>query len=65
MELVEWKPVRSQPPEFYIDVVVRREGQILHYIWAVDVERQTIRPLSQAARELEAGGPRPKLERPS
>ncbi|GAB4108654.1 MAG: hypothetical protein Kow001_06770 [Acidobacteriota bacterium] len=65
MEFVEWKPVRSQPPEYYIDVVVRREGQILHYIWAVDVERQTIRPLSQAARELEAGGPRPKLERPS
>ncbi len=64
LEFVEWKPVRSQPPEIYIDVVARREGQVLHYIWAVDVERKTIRPLSQAARELDTGV-RPKLERPS
>lgn len=66
LELIQWQPIRSQPPEILIDVVARRQGEEIHLIWAVNLDRQTVRAMSQAARDIEAAaGTRPKLDRPS
>jgi len=54
-ELKEWKPVRIDPPLFFIDLLVAStsESRELHLVWEVDLENSTTRPLSQAARDLE------------
>lgn len=52
--LVGWNPVKSTPPVFWIDVVAAKgddNGEI-HLVWEVNMERETVRPLSQAARDL-------------
>ena len=51
----EWKTVRRNPPEFWIDVVAQRmtDGGKLHLIWSVNSETGVVRALSQAARDLE------------
>lgn len=55
-ELKEWKPVRVAPPLFFIDLIVTRasDNRDLHLVWEVDLENSKTRPLSQAARDLEA-----------
>jgi len=54
-ELKEWKPVRVDPPVFFIDLLVTRtsDDRELHLIWEVDLDNATTKPLSQAARDLE------------
>ncbi len=50
----EWNPVQNNPPKFLLDLIVvtaEDEGE-LHLIWEVNVERESVRPLSQAARDL-------------
>lgn len=65
LEFVDWKPVRNQPPEIFIDVVARRGSEELHLIWAVNLDRGTVRAMSQAARDMESpAGIRPRLDRP-
>lgn len=51
----DWTIVKQEPNEIWIDVTaVRASGaQELHFVWAIDPQKQTIRPLSQAARDLE------------
>ncbi len=53
----EWKPVQSKPPLYYVDVVAERvsDSTEVHFVWSVDVQSQKVAPLSQAARDLEAG----------
>ncbi len=53
----EWKPVQSKPPIYFVDVVAVRvaDSSEAHFIWSVDLQKQTVAPLSQAARDLEAG----------
>ncbi len=53
----EWKPVQSKPPIYFVDVVAVRvaDSSEVHFIWSVDLQNQTVAPLSQAARDLEAG----------
>ncbi len=52
MEAVGWNPVKAEPPVFWLDVVAKRGEQDLHLVWEVNVEREVVRPLSQAARDL-------------
>jgi hypothetical protein len=50
----EWRPVRNSPPEFWVDLVVlQSDGREAHFIWQVNAEADTVRPLSQDARDLE------------
>jgi len=53
----EWKPIRDDPPVFLIDLIATSsaDGRELHFVWEVDLERGSVRPLSQAARDLEGG----------
>lgn len=55
LEFKEWKPVRNDPPEFWVDLVAVRTqtGQEAHFIWSVHTENDTVRALSQDARDLE------------
>jgi len=53
LEFKEWRPVRNNPPEFWINMVASRGGQNLEFVWSVDTESGTIRALSQNARDLE------------
>ena len=51
----EWKTVRRNAPEFWIDVITQRtmgRGE-LHLIWTVNTETGVVSPLSQAARDVE------------
>lgn len=51
----EWKTVRRNAPEFWIDVVTYRttdQGE-LHLIWSVNIDTGVVRALSQAARDVE------------
>ncbi|MFQ5740607.1 MAG: hypothetical protein ACE5JX_16500 [Acidobacteriota bacterium] len=51
----DWSPLQERPPEFLIDLVARRQsdGIQVHFVWSVDPSRETVRALSQAARDLE------------
>ena len=51
----DWRPVKDDPPEAWIDLVVTRraDGELLHLIWSVNTETERTAPLSQAARDLE------------
>jgi hypothetical protein len=53
----EWKTVRGNAPEFWIDVITRRttDGGELHLIWSVNTDTGVVQPLSQAARDAETG----------
>jgi len=53
LQFKEWKPVRNNPPEFWINVVASRGGQNVEFVWSVNTESGTIRALSQNARDLE------------
>jgi len=54
-EFKEWKPVRVDPPLFFIDLLVNRKSddRELHLVWEVDLDSGKVRALSQAARDLE------------
>jgi len=54
-EFQDWRPVKDDPPEAWIDLVVTRrsDGELVHLIWSVNTENQRTAPLSQAARDLE------------
>lgn len=58
----DWRVVQSTPQEVWIDLIAgwTSGGSDVHFIWSVDRERGTVRPLSQAARNLEAGGESPR-----
>jgi hypothetical protein len=49
----EWKPVKNEPPDFWVDLVATRDGREVHFIWSVNTETEVVRPLSQDARDLE------------
>jgi curved DNA-binding protein CbpA len=53
-----WKAVERSSTEVYVDLVaeVVAEGREVHFVWAVDLEAQSVKAMSQAARDLEAGG---------
>ncbi len=55
-EFQDWRPVKDDPPEAWIDLVVTRgsDGELVHLIWSVNTESERMTPLSQAARDLEA-----------
>ena len=55
----EWKAVKDDPPEFWIELTVWRQsdGHELRLTWSVNTENSTILALSQAARDLEARQP--------
>ncbi len=55
-EFQDWRPVKDDPPEAWIDLVVTRgsDGELVHLIWSVNTETERMTPLSQAARDLEA-----------
>jgi len=54
-EFQDWRPVKDDPPEAWIDLVVTRrsDGELVHLIWSVNTETERTAPLSQAARDLE------------
>lgn len=53
---IEWKPVKVNPPEFWLDFVATRtaDDRQLDLIWSINLETGQTRALSQAARDLEA-----------
>ena len=55
-EFQDWRPVKDDPPEAWIDLVVTRrsDGELVHLIWSVNTETERMTPLSQAARDLQA-----------
>jgi hypothetical protein len=49
----EWSPVQNDPPRYLLDLLAMSEdGEELHLVWEVNVEKESVRPLSQAARDL-------------
>ncbi|MGH9341261.1 MAG: hypothetical protein ACRD1R_17100 [Acidobacteriota bacterium] len=48
----EWRPVKNDPPNFWIDFVATHNGQDVHLIWSINLESGAVAPLSQAARDL-------------
>lgn len=48
-----WSVVKEDNGVIWIDIVIVRDGEE-HYIWAVNLQKQAVRPLSQAARNLES-----------
>lgn len=50
----EWRPVKVEPPRYWLDVIVKRseDEQEVHLVFEVDLEARSFRPLSQAARDL-------------
>ncbi len=55
----EWKAVRNDPPEFWIELTVWRQsdGEELQLTWSVNTENDSTSALSQAARDLESRTP--------
>jgi len=55
-EFQDWRPVKDDPPEAWIDLVVTRrsDGELVHLIWSVNTETERTAPLSQAARDFES-----------
>jgi hypothetical protein len=53
-EFKEWSPVRVDPPVFFIDLLVTQlsSGTDSHLIWEVNLDAETVKPMSQAARDL-------------
>lgn len=50
----DWNPVKVAPPAFWIELVaMKADGQKVHFTWSVHTGRSEVRPLSQAARDLE------------
>ena len=52
----EWKTVRRDGPEFWIDLIAYRSSDRteFHLIWLVNIDTGTVTPLSQAARDLQS-----------
>jgi len=52
----DWKAVERSATEVYVDLIVDvvSEDREVHFVWAVDVEAQSVKPMSQAARDLQA-----------
>ena len=51
----DWQPVKSNAPEFWIDVILARDSdggqEEVHMVWSVNMESGLITALSQAARD--------------
>jgi hypothetical protein len=54
----DWRVVQSTSQEVWVDLIAgwTSGGTDVHFIWSVDRDTGAVRPLSQAARNLEAGG---------
>ncbi len=50
----EWSPLKDDPPVVWIDLTATRveDGAVVHLVWEVNLGNETIRPMSQAARDL-------------
>ena len=58
LRFTEWKVVQRKASEIWIDLIANQSnGGLVHFIWSVNVEKKTVRPLSEAARNLERGQP--------
>ncbi len=55
----DWKPVKADPPQYYLNIVAVREsdGQQMQFIWSINTDDGTTRALSQSARDLESAKP--------
>lgn len=51
---VDWRPVKSEPPIFWIDLIAEIPGQSgeVHLIWEINLQTETATALSQQARDL-------------
>ena len=55
----EWKIVKQTVAEVWIDLIATEPtGAGVHFIWSVNIDNGSTRPLSQAARNLEFQAPR-------
>lgn len=56
LQFVEWKVVQEGSSEILIDLTAHRSGggSLTHFIWSVNPKTGTVKPMSQAARNLEA-----------
>jgi hypothetical protein len=50
----EWSPLKDDPPVVWIDLTATRaeDGAVVHLVWEVNLGNESIRPMSQAARDL-------------
>jgi hypothetical protein len=53
-----WKPIEESSDKVFLDLTAERTSDAvkLHLVWSVDMESNSVKALSQAARDLEAGG---------
>ena len=53
----DWKVLERSATEVYVDLLADSvsDGREVHFVWSVDVEAQSVRAMSQAARDLKAG----------
>jgi len=51
----DWKALEQSPNEVYVDLIaeMNAENREMHFVWSVDVEAQSVKPMSQAARDLQ------------
>jgi len=56
VRFLEWQALPKEAGQFWIDLIAALEGtpQPVHFIWAVDPDKQAVRAMSQGARDLEA-----------
>ena len=58
LRFAQLKVVRRKASELWLDLTANQSnGKEVHFIWSVNVEDQTVRPLSEAARNLDRDGP--------
>jgi hypothetical protein len=54
IRMIEWNATSQDGSLFLIDIVAETQGvQAAHFVWAVDPQKQSVRAMSQAARDLE------------
>ncbi len=54
LRFANWKTVQRKGSEIWIDLIANHsDGETVHFIWSVNMQDETFRPLSEAARNLE------------
>lgn len=57
LRFLQWEVVQKKGAEIWIDLSAERpDGSAVHFVWSVNGDTSTVRPLSAAARELERSG---------
>jgi hypothetical protein len=58
LKYLRWETIEESSSKVFVDLIAERssDGVQVHMVWSVDMESNSVKALSQAARDLEAGG---------